>query len=330
MRRRILCTVLPVIACACGGARAELTGPVTSMAVRVESTADGSIRVRETYDLSPAASGAIRFGRRLPADHSDGVVFESFTVDGTPIAPGEQGLTVVAKSNSLDLTWLPTTPASSPRRVSLVMRAVSAIAVTQPRASLSWPVLSAGRDQDLQRVDIELVLPVGTTIYPGTGIAEANWNVAVTPVGITSHKSPVAQSESATLVAAFDFDRRGVPDPVWERNLDRQRQFLPAFLAGALFFLVVGVGTLVILRAQYPSKARLARQPQAALPPVADRDSAAAGLRLTGVIGLLIAAGSAAVAATTLGFLGLAVQAIPATMALVSAVFVVYAPRLRQ
>jgi hypothetical protein len=120
-----------------------------------------------------------------------------------------------------------------------------------------------------------------------------------------------------------------VSDPVWERNLDRQRQFLPALLAGALFFFTIGVGTLVILRAQYPSARRLARSGRPG-PSDAERRAAARGLVLAGLAGAVMAATSAAAGATLLPMLGAWVHIIPASMLMVAAAFVLYAPRLRK
>lgn len=135
--------------------------------------------------------------------------------------------------------------------------------------------------------------------------------------------------DTATLAAAFDFDRRGVSDPVWERNLDRQRQFLPALLAGAAFFVVIGIGTIVIVRAQYPPTSK-PRSPAAGEPPSdADRAAAARGLVLAGMAGSAMALLTAAASAWGLAFLGPWPQLIPASMLAVSLAFIAYAPRLR-
>lgn len=107
-------------------------------------------------------------------------------------------------------------------------------------------------------------------------------------------------------------------DPVWERNRDRQRQFLPAFLAGALFFVVIGAGTLIMLRVQYPSTRTPAAAGAAALPSASDRDVVVRGLRLSGLVGLAVSLACAAVAATSLAFFGPWLQVIPATMFAVS------------
>jgi hypothetical protein len=189
--------------------------------------------------------------------------------------------------------------------------------------------VSPGRGFDIGRVDVELVLPEGASTYPGTGMLESDWQVQRTGRGITATKERVGDSESATLVAAFDFDRAGVADPVWERNLDRQRQFLPALLAAAVFFFTIGAGTLVILRAQYPSMSTLARTGRTG-PSALERQLAARGLVIAGIVGAAAAAASAAIAVLTLGFLGVWVHIIPASMLAVSAVFVLYAPRLRR
>lgn len=295
----------------------------------VQTEAAGSLLVREIYTLAPDATGTVRFRRSIGADRADGVELVSAEADGMLLTAGSDGLEVLhPAASALEVRWSPR-PESRERRLTLTLRAIRAIAVTEPRAGLTWQLLPPRRGHAVDRVEVSLVLPTGAATYAGTGMLEAGWDVASTSQGINATKAPVTDGESATLVAAFDFNRTGVADPVWERNLDRQRQFLPALLAAALFFFVIGAGTLVILRAQFPPKKKLARIGRPG-PADLERQHAARGLTIAGIAGAGAAAVSAGIAATALWFLGGWVQIIPASMLLVSAVFVLYAPRLRR
>lgn len=320
---------LGVFACARPPAtRARVVGLDT----RIETLPDGSLRVREAFALEPDGAEPIEFHRRIERPRTDGLLFESAEVDGRVTKPGHEGLEVrTAAPHALDVAWIGSgIPGSAtPRRLTLTYKALSAVAVTEPRAAILWPILDAGRGFDVGRVAVELVLPPGTPVYAGTGMIEAGWQVALAGAGLTASRGPVMDVDTATLAAAFDFDRRGVSDPVWERNLDRQRQFLPALLAGAAFFVVIGIGTIVIVRAQYPPTSK-PRSPAAGEPPSdADRAAAARGLVLAGMAGSAMALLTAAASAWGLAFLGPWPQLIPASMLAVSLAFIAYAPRLR-
>ena len=250
--------------------------------------------------------------------------------DGVRVAAGEAGLALpTLDQHEVLLRWTPTPGDRRVRTLALTLRAVAGVAVTEPRAHLTWPVLPSARGYAVERVDVELTLPPGTATYAGTGMIEPGWSVARTSSGITATRAPVPDGEAATLVATFDFDRSAVTDPVWERSRDRQRQFLPALVAGAVFFFIIGAGTLIILRAQYPTSKALARSGRPG-PPEAERVAAARGLVVTGIVGAAVAAGSSVLAANLLASLGVWVQIIPASMLIVAAVFVVYGPRLRR
>jgi hypothetical protein len=308
-------------------------GRVVGMSTRVEALADGSLRVREAFELEPVGEGPIAFHRHLVRPRTDALVFESADVDGRPTRAGHEGLHVSSPSpHALDVTWegagIPGNQAA--RRLVLTFRAVSAIAVTEPRATIQWPILDGGRGFDVGPVSVELVLPAGAAVYQGTGMIEAGWQVELTGTRLTASRDRVTNAETATLAAAFDFDRSGVRDPAWERNLDRQRQFLPALVAGGVFFLVIGVGTIVILRAQYPSTTKPRPAGSAPLPAAADRAEAARGLVIAGLAGAAMALVTAVASGYGLAFLGPWPQLIPASMLAASLAFILYAPRLKR
>ncbi len=330
--RIVSCLVLTwALGAACGRSSVPIRGSVERLAVEVEPADDGSVRIREAFTLRPDAAGAIRFRRHAETAEADGLLFVSAAVDGVPASAGKRGFSVESiGANGVATTWETTGEAGMEHQFALEYRAISAVAVTEPRARLSWPLLTSRRGYDVGRVDVVFGLPAASRTYDGTGIAEAGWVVERTSNGITATRTPVVAAESATLVAEFDFDRSRVRDPVWERNRDRQRQFLPALFSGAIFFLVVGVGTLVILRMQYPSKSRTTHAGHGPGPSDEDRAVVVSGLRVSGLAGGGAAVVSAVVAEWTLGFLGPWRQVIPASMLIVSIGFLLASPWYRR
>lgn len=323
-------TLVVSVVVACQTPPGRIVGEVTRVETVLEPAPDGSLRIRESITLTPEAAGEVRFRRDVSTNRADQLVVAAVTVDGVPVPPGPPLRLTALAPTRVRVEWDAAGLPVSPHVLMVEYRAAAGVAVTQPQATVSWPVLSAGRGFDVGTVVATLMLPNGTAIYPGTGIEEPGWTVTRTPTGITATRSPVPDTESATLVAAFDFNRQGVADPVWERNRDRQRQFLPAFLAAALFFVVIGAGTLIMLRVQYPSTRTPAAAARAAPPSATDREVVVRGLRLTGLVGLAVSLACAAVAATTLAFLGPWLQVIPGTMLAVSVIFLATAPWFRR
>jgi hypothetical protein len=327
VRRASTAGALAVILAVVTGCRAapSLAGSVDRLDVTVEPTVDGHLVVRETYTLQPDRQGVMRFERTAETDEADGLELTSATAGGVSLVPGAE-FDVDAGERRVRVRYAPTGPVSGSRQLTLAFKAVSAVAVTAPRATLSWPVLGPGRGFDVASVRAVLLLPTDSHIYPGTGIAEAGWVVDRTREGIVATRAPVSRDEAARLVAALDFVRSGVRDPVWERNRDRQRQFWPALVAGALFFIVIGIGVLVILRLQYPRRRQgvpLERESD-------ERALVTRGLYVSGLVGAGMAVVGAGVSYLTLGFLGMWAQLIPASMLVVSLSFMAAAGRFRQ
>lgn len=328
-RTTILTVALATLASACARTPESTTARVERLTVRVAPVSGGDVLVREVFTLAPGASdGAMRFHRVIDIDRADSVDVVAISANGQRIEPGTRGLAVTRRdAGRVEIAWV--SDSTAPVDFVIDARAKSGVAVTQPRAGLTIPVLVAGRGYDVGEVEVHLVLSSGATTYDGTGMLEAGWAVERTPTGIVARRAHVSDAESATLVATFDFDRQGVPDPTWERNLDRQRQFMPAFIAGAAFFLVVGVGALVILRLQYPRRLVSSNDSHASSL-AAEREGAVRGLRLTAAVGMLVAIACAVVSATVLSFFGPWLQAIPASIAAVSLLFLTVAPIFRR
>lgn len=315
----------------CAQPAPPVIGTVERLSVRVEPTDQGSLDVREEWAIRADATGAIRFRHVVRPEEADRLDFVTAMLDYRAVDPGKNGFDIRASDdeNLVSVEWTTETAPGRLHTVLLMYRAIASIAVLEPRATMSWPVLTANRGYDVGRVDTVFVLAEDQNTYPGTGMVEAGWTVERGAEGVVSTHGPVTNAETATMVAAFDFDRSDAIDPVWERNRDRRRQFWPAILAAGLFFIVIGVGTLVILRMQYPSRRR-PRSPDVPDPPDSERDLVVSGLRKAGVTGAAVALGCALVATLSLSFLGPVVQLIPGSMLLVSIVFVAVAPWYRR
>jgi hypothetical protein len=298
------------------------TGTVESMDVHINVRADGGLDVRETLRLVPAGN-RIELARVVQSPYADAVSYRAASVDGQVVEPDAGGLVVEGDSQRLVAQWRRDSEAT-PTILSLEYDVTAAIGVRRPRGQLEWPVLAAGRGFDVGPMTITLDVPAGAHIYEGTGMAEEGWIVEVASGRITARRERVSAGESATLLAAFDVDRSRVRQGEWEWNLDRQEQYRFALIAAGLFILVVGVGILAQLRVQYPP-ARADAPDEARRASRSDRQMLSRGLRLSAVVGFVVAAVSAFAADYWLSGLGPALQLIPGSIAFVSVLFLVVA-----
>jgi hypothetical protein len=298
------------------------TGTVESMDVQVSVRPDGGLDVREVLRVSPAAN-RVALRRVVESPYADTVTFRTASVDARPIESGASGFVVdpadTRRGSQLSARW-DLDPAPAATTLGLEYVVASAVAVRQPRGRLEWPVLQADRGFDVGPVTITLQVPEGIAIYDGTGMAEPGWVVDLVPGQVVARRDRVAATESATLLAVFDVDRSRVRQGEWEWNLDRREQYRFALISAGLFILVVGVGILGQLRVQYPP-VRADGSDDARRASRADRQMLARGLRLSAIVGLVVAAASAVVAHQWLSGLGPALQLIPGSIAFVSVMF---------
>ncbi len=309
-----------LLSAACEGGPPATVGTVASIDVRGVVRPDGSLDVSERIELAPA-SNVVRFTRTIHSPYGDDVVFAAAMADGQRVEPGAAGFSVADRGESFRVTWQ-REPAAAPTVLELDYTIASAVGVRQPRGRLEWPVLAASRDFAVDRVTVTLDVPQGSHIYDGTGMAEAGWLIEVADGRVTARRTDVAAGDAATLLAVFDVDRSRVQQGVWEWNLDRREQYRFALISAGLFILVVGAGVLGQLRVQYPP-VRSGATAEAHDAARADRRMLSRGLRVSAAVGLVVAACAAGAAYRWLPGLGLELQAIPGSMALVSIAFAV-------
>ncbi len=299
-------------------------GSFVSFDARIVVRPDGNLDVVETMVVEADASGVVALDRVVGSPRADAVTFEAFSIDGVPVAAETAGLSVrPAGDAGIHVLWRPDPPRER-AAVTLAYRVDRAVGVNQPRGRLEWPLLFAGDPHDVGSARVVLTLPDDVVTYDGTGMAEAGWSVVVTSDGVEARNPDVPAGAGATLLAVFDVDRTAVRQGQWEWNLDRQRQFFPALVAGGLFILVIGGGVLGQLRLQYPP-VRPGTDAGRRRASMADRQMLARGLRTSALVSMPFAAAAAAASHYWLGGLGPAVQVIPASVAVVALMFLIAA-----
>jgi hypothetical protein len=250
----------------------------------------------------------------------------SVAVDGV-FANGssDRGVTVDAPGRRMTVRW-PIPADGGSHTLSIRYRAFTALRIDEPRAFLSWPAIEANRGYDVTHGKLTLTLPPKAPFYRGTGIAQAGWTVERTTDGLVATRDAIPDREFVTMLAELDLNRDTMTEGQWQIDEDRQWNLLPAYACGALFMLVIGIGSLVMLNIQYPP---LKRSADAAARAAIDPEYlvVARGLRVTALVGTIVAIACSAFVYFALPRLGPWIQLIPGGMILTAMLFVIAAPR---
>lgn len=338
-------------ASSCQPDRAVQPVDVTEADVTIEVAPDGAIEVHERL-AARVRAGASTFTRRITSDQVDRIDVTAVAVGGTAIqldAARAQGvLTDGVKEARVE--WpVPASP-GTPTVFEVQYRAVGVVGVEASRGRVRWPVFAANRDFSVGRVRVTLAVRPPGQLLRGSGVSEADWTVAYVPGGITASKADVGRM-SATIQADLSIDPRLITRPSWQVNADLRTEFSLAFVAGALFVLVIGVGVIWIVWLQHPrvrvqlepdERPTLALSPEAATVLLARRSGASGaiveelrskglidqerwrvreGFRATALVGGLFALVCAGLAQLFLGRFGWWAQLIPLSMLVVAVWF---------
>jgi hypothetical protein len=290
--------------------------------VAVEIKPDGSLDVAEDVTTGPQTTPGV-FVRRIAPREADNLQMVSVAVDGVFVNGSQGGVTVDAPGRRMSVRW-PIPADGRSHTLSIRYRAFTALRIDEPRAFLSWPALDANRGYAVAHGTLTLTLPPKAPFYRGTGIAEAGWTVERTAAGLVATRDAIADREAATMLAELDLNRDTMTEGQWQVDEDRQWNLLPAYACGALFMLVIGIGTLVTLRMQYPTSKKTAVAPAPVDP---EYRVVARGLRVTALVGTLVAIACGLFAYVVLPRLGPWIQLIPGGMIATAIMFVIAAPR---
>mgnify|MGYP001598870339 FL=1 len=249
-----------IVTLALAGATACRTTPPTMGATvdrfDVDLTVEANHDVLAREDLTIRLdAGATRFERRVSNAQADGLTFVSAAADGRPVTPGDGTLSLSEANGAVDATWQFDPSSGQSHAVTLVYRATGTLAVSDQRGRLQWPAVPAARTYAVGSSRVTLHVVEGVLLFHPSGMAERGWMVTRTPDGIQAVRDGIAADEHGTVLAEVSIPET-LPEPRWQFNGDRQREFIPAFVSAALFIIVCGLGAVWMIRLQHPRRNR--------------------------------------------------------------------------
>ena len=305
------------LAAGCGSPPVDVARFDVAIQVRPEGVAE----IDETIALAPDAA-ADAFMRRVRPERAETVEFVSASIDGAP-APAGAVLVRQDAPDSLEVTWRRDGSGEGGRVLGLRYRATGALAVQGRRGEFVWSALPED-GWSIAAARVEVTVPEGAVRVGQWGIAEAGWEVSELPNGIAAVRQPVGPADRATVLAQLGVNPATMTEPRWQHDEAFGRQLIPAFISGGLFILVIGAGVIWIIRFEAVSRTGRRAGWRQAMPA-----RTAEGLFTAGIV--CLAFGLAVLAATYLILrrYGDWSLAIPASILIVGAMFLLLGRRTR-
>jgi hypothetical protein len=280
----------------------------------------GSVQVREQMTVRFDDSGATSFERQVDdGGRSDGIQDVTASLDGKEAIEGSgPGQVSIDLGDRLAVRWH-FTPASNVTHVfELLYRATGVVEIQGMRGTFSWPALPAPRPYEIGTARLSLIFPLGTRVLGSPHVDAPGWQWTNTAGVVVASKTHIPRTEPAVVTTELALDAVPMAEPRWQTRAALARQLTPAFIAAGLFIVITAGGILWAIHLQY---FRRPGDPDGG--DVAARREVARGLRLSGIVVIVLGMLAAALVYAILQRYGSWAQSVPASLVVVGVAFVV-------
>jgi hypothetical protein len=254
MRGRIALAAAIAVACVAGGAIVAMQGRSPAAEniraprydVRVEVLPDGSLDIVETVVLAVGAKPMRWFDRTVPRRRTDGLTNASGLMDGQAVPVS------IDASRDLKFRWDFSPTANATHTFEMRYRASHVLAREIDGPRLVWTALPRKHTYPIDAAEITLFAPAGSI---ATHVGATGGEVLPPTVGrpgVVIAGQSLGRDRDVTVDITFAPNSITPREPEWFVVQDRQLNMLPAWLAGAVCILVVGVGILIMSFARLP------------------------------------------------------------------------------
>lgn len=222
--------------------------------VRLALLPDGSVQVRETIGLT-VGPGVTQFVRDVAKDRVDTFFAVAAQFDGrTPPQGTEPGQVSISHAGPLHVRWRFPQGTTGAHTLTLTYRAAGVIGVQGAQGSLRWHLLPPDHAYPIGASHVELDVPPGAVITGTPGIEAYGWTMAYKNGGLVADKSAIPAGETAVIRTDLAVNSLALAEPDWQYERKRAQDLTPTFIAAGLFLPVVGVGILLMVWLQYPTR----------------------------------------------------------------------------
>jgi hypothetical protein len=246
--------------------------------VRLDVQPDGSLDVTETIALTVGAKSMSWFERVVPSRGTDGITNVVALMDG------QSAPVTIEHGGDLKVRWEFGPTANTTHTFEIHYRALHVLSREIDGPRLDWTALPRRHTYPIDSASISLFAPAGSA---AARLSATGGEVAPTEPGrdgIVIVGRDIGRDRTIRVDLTFAPNSIRPVEAQWAILEQRQRDMLPAWLAGAATLFVVGIGILVMLFAQLP-RPTVATEEQAFVTP------AAAGSVPPALVALLLSRG---------------------------------------
>lgn len=210
--------------------------------VTLDLQPDGSLDVVERITLASGDAPMSWFERRVPERRTDGLTNIVALLDG------QAGGARVRQRRGIDARWEFPPTSNGTRVIELRYRAVHVLARELAGWRVRWNALPAEHSYPIQQARVTMRAPKaalavalsaeGGEMQPATSWAD----------GLVVTRAATGKRDGIAIDVTFSAETVRPNEPAWAVAEEQARKLAPAFIAGALALLVVGAGTLVMVR----------------------------------------------------------------------------------
>lgn len=223
--------------------------------VTIDVRPDGSLDVVERITLRVGGTPATWFERRVPGRYTDGLTDVAAFIDGRRVETLTDGLGVRLRQRSgalggmdIDARWQFAPTTNGERTIELRYRALHVLAREAAGPHLVWHALPTSHTYPIDDAEVTVRAPDGALavaleVHGGQMQPATSW-----ADGLVVTQRALRSNDGITVDVTFSADTIRPVEPNWVAVVERQQKLMPAFLTAGITLLVIGAGTLIMIR----------------------------------------------------------------------------------
>lgn len=214
--------------------------------VRLDVQPDGSLDVTEAIRLTVGAKSMSWFERVVPSRGTDGITNVVALMDG------QSAPVTIESSGDLKVRWEFSPTANTTHTFEIRYRALHVLSREIDGPRLDWTALPRRHTYPIDSAAVSLFAPAGSAAARLTATGGEVAPAEPGRDGIVIVGRNIGRDRTIRIDLTFEPNSIRPVEAQWAILEQRQRDMLPAWLAGAATLFVVGIGILVMLFAQLP------------------------------------------------------------------------------
>lgn len=261
MIRRAFLTLAVVVLALAASERvsARAAGPdvrASRYDVTLDLRPDGALDVVERITLTAGSVPITFFERKVPARHTDGLTNVVALLDGREVRSLDNGVGVrirpgdatVRRSSNLDVRWQFAPTSNASHTFELRYRALHVVSRDPAGPRLQWSALPTEHTYPVDAARVVLRAPQGTLATAMTAAGGDMQPATSWQEGLQVTRNGLGTRDGIALDVTFSVETFRPAEPEWSVIEEHAQRLMPAFVVAGITLIVIGAGTLIMIR----------------------------------------------------------------------------------